>query len=105
LTPVLARTAALAAHAWPDNLRQLSNALRASSALPCDHEHCIDRSHRLDDLGEELAAPRRRRRKTANPTCTCGPQVASSRCRAAAAATWPKRRADCASAATRRTGG
>ncbi|MBN8494361.1 MAG: sigma-54-dependent Fis family transcriptional regulator, partial [Burkholderiales bacterium] len=56
LSPPL--SAAFAGHAWPGNLRQLSNALRTACALLADGETQIDWPHLPDDLAEELAAAR-----------------------------------------------
>jgi transcriptional regulator of acetoin/glycerol metabolism len=55
LAPDVAR--ALAAYAWPGNLRQLANALRTASALLDEHETSIDWEHLPEDLTEELLQP------------------------------------------------
>jgi transcriptional regulator of acetoin/glycerol metabolism len=46
--------AAFAVHAWPGNLRQLSNVLRTASALLDDNETRIGWPHLPDDIVEEL---------------------------------------------------
>lgn len=55
LEPALAT--AFAGYAWPGNLRQLTNALRAACALLDDGETRIGWRHLPDDLAEELRWP------------------------------------------------
>jgi transcriptional regulator of acetoin/glycerol metabolism len=50
--------AALAAHRWPGNLRQLAHALRTACALAGDDEAVIGWAHLPEDLAEDLAAAR-----------------------------------------------
>lgn len=58
LAPGLAR--AMAAYAWPGNLRQLSNALHTAVALLDEGEDIIDWGHLADDLAEALVTPTER---------------------------------------------
>lgn len=55
LTPAL--TKAFASHAWPGNLRQLSNALRTACAMLSERERRIDWQHLPEDLADELRQP------------------------------------------------
>lgn len=55
LEPAIAT--AFASYAWPGNLRQLNNALRAACALLDEGETRIDWRHLPDDLAEELRWP------------------------------------------------
>ncbi|MCV2363592.1 sigma-54-dependent Fis family transcriptional regulator [Paucibacter sp. DJ1R-11] len=62
--------AALGAHPWPGNLRQLANVLRTCCALLDGAEAQIDWSHLPDDIAEDLNAAAQATRAAALPPLT-----------------------------------